>query len=226
MRSPYGLRQRKPEWNEMEYQFHNWYHFSWLSGDDLLQSLVHSLDKAAWALHDEPPVRAWGMGGRSQCFGPEYGDQFDHRAVVYEYAGGVRVYGFSRAQNGCHNDVSDHILGTKGRCDLIRHRIEGETNWRYEGPGCNYGDAEQAELFASIRSGKPINNGLYMARSTMLGILGRMVEYTGQAITWDQAINSKETLAPERYAWDAEPPVKPNEDGTYPAPIPGVTKFV
>lgn len=219
-------RDRKPDWTEMEHQMHNWYHFNWLSGDDICQGLVHSLDKAAWAMREEPPVSAWGTGGREVCTGPEHGDLFDHHAVVYEYASGVRVYGYSRGQNGCYSDVSDHILGTKGRCNVLKHRIEGETNWRYKGPKVNMYDIQHRELFDSIRAGKPINNGLYMARSTMLAILGRMVTHTGQTITWDQAINSKEVLAPERYAWDADPPTKPDENGQYPIPLPGVTKFL
>ena len=204
----------------------NWYHFTWLSGDDICGTLVHSLDKAAWAMHDEPPVRAWGMGGQQVCTGPECGDQFDHCAVVYEYAGGVRVYGYCRGQNGCYNDVSDHILGTKGRCNLVKCRIEGETNWRYRGPQRAMHLIEHDELFDSIRSGKPINNALYMARSTMLCILGRMATYTGQAITWDQAMDSKEILAPDRYDWNVNPPIMPNPDGNYPVAVPGVTKFV
>ncbi len=228
MHGPYRHynRDRKPEWTEMQYQMHNWYHFNWLSGDDICQSLVHSLDKASWAMRDQPPVSAWGMGGREVCTEPLYGDLFDHHAVVYEYASGARVYGYCRGQNGCYSNTSDHILGTKGRCNVTKHRIKGETNWRYKGPKCNMCDTEHQELFDSIRSGVPINNGLYMARSTMLAILGRMVTYTGQKITWEQAMNSKEILAPERYAWDAEPPAKPDENGQYPVPIPGVTKFI
>ena len=70
----------------------NWYHFNWLSGDQTAQQLVHSLDKASWALGDKPPVKVWGMGGRQTCLAPKFGDQFDHQAVVFEYANGVRVY--------------------------------------------------------------------------------------------------------------------------------------
>ena len=86
-------------------------------------------------------------------------------------------------------------------------------------------DVEHQELFAAIRSGKPINNGLYMADSTMLAILGRMVNYTGQTLTWEQAINSQQTLAPTKYAFDAEPPILPKKDGKYPIAVPGITQF-
>ena len=49
---------------------------------------------------------------------------------------------------------------------------------------------EHEELFASIRSGKPVNNGDYMSKTTLMAIMGRMATYTGQKITWEQALNS------------------------------------
>ena len=83
--------------------------------------------------------------------------------------------------------------------------------------------AEHQALFGAIRSGKPINNGHYMARSTMLGILGRMAGRTGQLVTWAQAMESKESLVPDRYTRDGKPPVLPDSDGKYPVAMPGVT---
>ena len=72
---------------------------------------------------------------------------------------------------------------------------------------------------ASIRNGKPIYNGEYMARSTLLAIMGRMAAYTGQEITWEMAMNSKETLSPSRYDWDAQPP-------SVEVAIPGQTRYM
>ncbi|MCR4415857.1 MAG: Gfo/Idh/MocA family oxidoreductase [Thermoguttaceae bacterium] len=224
--SPYGLRERKPGWSEMEYQLQNWYHFNWLSGDQTGQQLIHSLDKASWALGDKPPAKAWGLGGRQVCVEPKYGDQFDHHAVVFEYDNGVRVFGFCRDQVNCYNETSDVIIGSKGRAILpSRPRIEGPSAWEYKGPKVSMYDVEHKELFDSIRAGKPINNSDYMFTSTMLGILAQMVCYTGQQLTWEQAMASELRLAPSRYAWDAEPPVLPGPNGQYPCALPGVTKF-
>jgi myo-inositol 2-dehydrogenase/D-chiro-inositol 1-dehydrogenase len=78
---------------------------------------------------------------------------------------------------------------------------------------------EHDELFASIRSGKPINNGEYMSKSTLLAIMGRMAAYTGQQITWEKALASKEDLSPPRYDWAVALPDPP-------IAVPGVTKFV
>ena len=225
MRTPYRLIRRSPDESELQYQFRNWYHFRWLSGDDVPQSLLHSIDKGAWALREEPPLKAFGSGGRSSSFGPVYGDVFDHGAIVYEYANGVRMYANVRAQASCYGEVSDTILGTKGRCDVLKNRIEGETDWRYDGPKSSMYDAEHEVLFGAIRAGKPINNGRYMVRSTMMSILGQMVCYTGEQLTWNEAMRSDWHAGPAAVNWDMQPPVQPDADGKYPVPIPGFTKL-
>lgn len=225
--TPYVVRPREPGWGEAYYQFKNWYHFNWLSGDQTSQQLIHSLDKASWALGDKPPARAWGLGGRQVCIDPKYGDQFDHHAVVFEYDSGVRVFGYCRDIPGCYNETSDVILGSKGRCFLpSRPRIEGAVEWQYTGPKASMYDIEHKEMFDSIRAGQPINNGDYMFTSTMLGIMAQFVCYTGQMLTWEEAMNSQLSFALPRYGFDIDPPVKPGPDGIYPTAMPGITKFV
>jgi myo-inositol 2-dehydrogenase / D-chiro-inositol 1-dehydrogenase len=221
-------RPRQPQWSEMEFQMRNWYYFTWLSGDHNVEQHVHSLDKAVWAMHDQPPLRAWGLGGRQVRTDAKFGDIYDHHAVAYEYPKGVTVYAYTRQQAGAYSDVSDIFTGTKGRANILKHQIDdldGNPIWRFKGEGGNMYDIEHQALFAAIRSGKPINNGLYMARSSMLAIMGRMVNYTGKALTWDEAINSQQVLAPKCYAWDAEPPTKPDKHGRYAVAMPGVTPF-
>ena len=212
------MHPRKESWSDMEWQLRNWLYFTWLSGDHNTEQHVHSLDKAAWVMRDEPPVKAWGLGGRQVRVQPEYGNIFDHHAVVYEYASGVKLFSFCRQQAGCSVDVSDYVLGTKGTADLMKHTIKsGDTSWRYRGEAPNMYQQEHDELFASIRSGNPINNGEYMSRSTMLAILGRMCTYTGQTITWDKVLASEEKLGPAEYQW-----------GQMDVPLvamPGITQF-
>ena len=181
----------------MEYQMRNWYYFTWLSGDHNVEQHVHSLDKASWAMGDEPPVRAWGLGGRQVRIDPKYGDIFDHHAVVYEYPNGVRVYAYCRQQGGCYSDVvrpSSSAPRAAATCSATADRGREPLALRRARAGNMY-DLEHEALFEAIRAGKPINNGLYMASSTMLAILGRMVDYTGQEITWDKAINSQQALS-------------------------------
>jgi predicted dehydrogenase len=227
---PLWHRGRQPDWTEMEFQMRNWYYFTWLSGDHLVEQHVHFLDFVGWLLREEPPLHAWGYGGRSQRVDPKYGDIFDHHSVVFEYANGPRVYALTRQQSGCFNGIYRTVFGTKGQLRLGGNRRQngifnhaGQAQWQpaSEGP-----DAEVncfREMFAAMQAGHPINDGVSMARSTMLSILGRMATHSGQRITWDEAFASNKVLAPERYAWDAPPPVLPRPDGTYPHPIPGVT---
>ena len=213
--SPYIMRERRPGQSEMEYQLWNWYHFNWLSGDQTAQQLIHSMDKASWALGDKPPKAVWGMGGRQTCLDSKFGDQFDHHAVVFEYDNGVQVFGFCRDQEECYKDTSDYIIGTKGRCDLIKYKITGETSWEYDGPRGNKYDIEHQELFDSIRSGKPLNNSNYMCLSSALMIAAQMACYSGSMITWEEAMQSKRSYTLPQYGWDVEPPVKPGADGRY-----------
>ncbi len=203
---------RQPGWTDMLYQMRNWYNFTWLSGDFNVEQHVHYLDVCAWVMKEEYPVKAVGMGGRQVLTGPEYGQIYDHFSVVYEYADGAKLVSNCRQQPHCKNDMSCLVHGTKGRAQFAERRkglrirsAGGE--WIFEGPQNQMYQTEHDELFASIRSGKPINNGDYMARSTLLAIMGRMAAYTGQEITWEMAMNSRESLSPSRYDWDAKPPI-------------------
>ncbi|MBN2292511.1 MAG: Gfo/Idh/MocA family oxidoreductase [Pirellulales bacterium] len=215
--------QRTPQMSEMEYQMRSWYFFNWISGDFNVEQHVHSLDKASWLMGDKPPIAAWGIGGRQT---PKLGNIYDHFGVVYEYADGVKLHAYCRQQSGCWSDVSDQYIGTKGTVNVLKHTIQGENEWRFKGSGGNMYVLEHEALFKAIRSGKPKNDGHYMSTSSMLGIMGRMVGYTGKRITWDQAINSKQKLTLDKYAMDVNPPVMPNKEGKYDIAVPGVTPFV
>jgi predicted dehydrogenase len=209
---------RQPEWSDMEYQVRNWLYYTWLSGDHNVEQHIHTLDKAAWILGDAHPMAATGLGGRQVRTDAKWGNIFDHHAVVYEFDNGIRVFSFCRQQDGCTPDNSARILGSKGRADVLKNVIEGENAWKYRGDKPNMYQVEHDELFASIRSGNPINNGLYMSQSTMMAIMGRMATYTGQTITWDQAMQSQEDLTPPAYEWG---PL-----AVAPVALPGITQFV
>jgi len=228
LRGPYRLVKRDPKLTETQYQFSNWYHFCWLSGDDVPQSLVHNVDRVSWILKEEMPTWAFGLAGRSASFGEVYGDMFDHHTVVYEYESGVRLYALCRTQTGCYGNSSDIIMGTKGTCYLRKCQIEGETNWKYDGKPNNPYEAEQKALIDAVRSGRPINSGYHMVNSTMIGVLGQIACYTGKATKWDEAYGSDLQFGPppEASNFDTEPPTLPDETGNYPLPMPGITKLL
>ena len=227
LRNPYRTVTRDPKLSEVEYQFANWYHFRWLSGDDVGQSLVHNFDRMRWVLREENPTWCFGLGGRSSSFGEVFGDMFDHHTVVYELASGPRIYGLCRTQLGCYGKWDDIIMGTKGVCHWTACKIEGETNWHYQGPRNDAHTQEQKILIGSIREGKPVNHADTMIDSTYMAIMGQIACYTGKPVTWEQMMAADFEFEPKLadVRLDMEPPVKADATGNYPLPIPGQTKY-
>lgn len=228
IRGPYGSIARNPAMRELEQQYANQYRFSWLCGDDVVQSLVHNLDRATWAMHEATPVTCHGLGGRS---GPQnlLGDVFDHHAVVYHYASGVRLYAFCRTTHNCYNEDSSIILGSKGVAHIKSGVITGQKPWKHTGKPVSPYVIEHAEFIKSIRAGKPLNCGDYAARSTLVGIMGQLSCYSGQEVTWDEVTKSEFFFAPrpEACTWTMDPPTKPDDKGVYPVcAVPGTTKIL
>ena len=227
LRAPYGVTTRAPGLNELQWQCSTQYHFRWISGDDVPQSLVHNVDRASWALGNKVPVKCHGLGGRSSMTDPIYGDVFDHHSVVYEFENGVRMYAFCRTTTGCYDESSSLVFGSKGKASITNCSIKGEKTWRWQGR-CDPYQVEHDRLFAGIRSGNPVNSGDYMARSTMIGVMGQISCYTGKEVTWEKVMKSDFGYAPkpEDCRDDMEPPVKPGPDGRYPTLIPGKTDLI
>lgn len=227
LRAPYGVTDRAPGLNELQWQASTQYHFSWLSGDDVVQSLVHNLDRASWAMKGAAPIKCHGLGGRSTMTHPKYGDVFDHHSVVYEFPRGVRLYAFCRTTNGCYDEYSSLVAGTKGRANIMAGRITGETNWQSKANGNPY-QIEHDKLFAAIRAGNPVNCGDYMVQSTKMGVMGQISCYTGKEVTWEQINTSDFAYAPkpEDVHDDTDPPAKIGPDGSYPVYRPGLTRLI
>ena len=217
-------KDRQPDWTQMTYQMRNWYYYNWLSGDFIVEQAVHSLDMMSWAMGDVMPIRATGSGGRQARTDKKYGNIFDHFAIEFEYPNGAKGYHFTRQQAGTSTQNSVEIFGSEGTGIINvgrQYEINAKDKWSYSGDKNNMYQTQHDELFASIRNGKPINNGERMAYSTLLAIWARMIGYTGQKITFEEAINSQESLGPKinEYSWDLvwEMP---------PAAIPGKTKLI
>jgi myo-inositol 2-dehydrogenase / D-chiro-inositol 1-dehydrogenase len=170
-------------------------------------------------MHDQPPVSCVGVGGR--MVPNETGNIYDHFEINYTYPNGVRAFLANRQITGCYNENSDYILGSEGTCTIGKGpvpRIEGKTTWTFTGQQYNMYQREHDLLFAAIRKGEVINNGKRMATSTLLAMMGRMAAYTGQEITWEQALNSQTHLVPEKVDWNGKLDVMP-------IAVPGQTKF-
>ncbi|MDB6154852.1 MAG: oxidoreductase domain protein [Chthoniobacteraceae bacterium] len=208
---------------EMEYQLRNWYYFTWIGGDHIVEQHIHNIDVINW-VKKGPPVKARAMGGREITTSPDDGEIYDHFACEFDYADGSTCYSYCRHQPNTWNSVSEHVVGTKGRSDVSGNKILGENQWRYKAE--NAKDPYQQEhddLFKAIRENREYSEIDYGASSTMTAILGRMAAYSGKEIDYEAALNSKISIMPKSFAWDAAPLVQPGPDGYYPKAIPGKT---
>jgi predicted dehydrogenase len=208
---------------EMEYQLRNWYYFTWICGDHIVEQHIHNIDVINWC-KQAYPVEARGMGGREVRKGKDYGEIFDHHMVEFTYEDGCILFSQCRHMRGCWNEVSEHVIGMDGNAAVSSYRITGKNKWRYSGAIKDPYQNEHDVLFDAIRNDKPQNDAELGAKSTLTAIMGRMATYSGQKVRWEDALNSKLDLMPERFDWDATPKIVPGADGLYPVPVPGQTE--
>lgn len=220
------VRPRQPGQSEMQYQVRNWYYFTWLSGDQLVEQHVHDIDVCNW-MAQAHPVEARGFGGRQVRLGKDFGEIFDHTAVEFTYANGLRMFSLSHHIPGGWDAFADYAYGTKGRAELNGYGntalfVTGQEPARWK-QGADGHQVEMDDLFAALLAGQPYNECDWAAESTMTAILGRMAAYSAKVVKWDDALASQLDLAPQSLAWDADMPVKPGPDGCYACATPGVT---
>ena len=223
------VRPRQEGQTEMEYQMRNWYYFNWLCGDHINEQHIHNLDVGNWAMQAYP-VKAHGMGGRLVRTGKDHGEIFDHHSVEYEYADGSRMFSQCRHMKDTYYQVTESFQGTNGSAPKpgVIQTPGGYKLLDYDArKDPNPYQVEHEMIFDAIAKGEfRYADAENAAKSTLTAIMGRMATYSGQLIEWDAALNSELSLMPERFAWDAEPPVLPNEEGFYPVAVPGETKVM
>lgn len=222
------VKMREPGQTEMEYQMRNWYYFNWLCGDHITEQHIHNIDVFNW-FKGSYPVKAQGMGGRQVRTGKEYGEIFDHHYVEFHYADGTVLNSQCRHIKGTFAIVDEMIVGSKGvvKCGAGEILSNGKSLYKFDMKKENNPyQSEHDELFAAIAKGEykfdDTENG---AKATLTSIMGRMATYSGQVMEWDKVLNSGISIMPSKFAWDAEPPVKPDANGFYPIATPGVTKY-
>jgi myo-inositol 2-dehydrogenase / D-chiro-inositol 1-dehydrogenase len=199
-------RDPNPQWSEMEYMIRNWVNWSWLSGDHIVEQHVHNLDVIHW-FTGKVPVKAVAFGSRLRRV---TGDQYDNFSVDYVYDNEMHVHSMCRQINGCVNDVSEHVQGTKGysNCRDTIWDAAGKELWKYEYPAGPDGKPmtdvkispyvqEHIDLVTSIRTGTPINEAENTALSTLVAIMGRISAYTGKQVTLEEVMNSELKLGPK-----------------------------
>lgn len=198
------LRERKPGMSDMEWQCRNWYYFTWLSGDGIVEQHIHHVDFVNWVLQSVP-VKVVGVGGRQRRVDPSYGHIYDNFGNEMVYPNGVRVNSQHRHWEGGDRFSGERelVIGTKGRA--TPGRIEGENNWQYEGEAPSAYVLEHTNLIESIRSGEPVNEGRTVAESSLTAIMARETAYTGQEITWDMIAEANLDLVPETFEFGPAP---------------------
>lgn len=223
------VRERKPEQSEMEYQMRNWYYFTWLCGDHIVEQHIHNIDVMNWAKQGYP-VSAQGMGGREVRKGMDHGQIFDHHYVEFEFADGTIMNSQCRHIKNCWNQVNEVLTGTKGKVDFRAGKMtshKGKVILKHDDSNDpNPYQVEHDLLFAAINNGEYKFADAYNgAMSTMTSIFGRMATYSGKKMTWDEALNSDLELVPPTFSWNDMPPAKPIGKGAYEVAVPGSTSY-
>jgi myo-inositol 2-dehydrogenase / D-chiro-inositol 1-dehydrogenase len=216
---------KRPGETEIQYQIRNWYFFTYLSGDHIVEQHVHNIDVANW-IKGAHPIRAHGIGGRQVRTTKEHGQIFDHHSVEFEYADGTRLFSQCTQIPQLWTNNSEHALGSKGSATLGDGRIfaiTGQSPWRFPTAkrGTDAFQQEHDDLFDAIRNNKTYNEADHGITSTMTAIMGRMATYSGKLIEWENAFASELDLVPKEFTWEMTPPVMPDADGFYPVALPG-----
>jgi len=203
---------RDPKWSDLEFQTRNWYSFVWICGDQIVEQHLHNIDVCNWFFGGHPVECVASGGAAWRPREEEYGDIYDHIGADFTYANGVHMSSYCRQYNHAAENVSELIVGTKGRMDSRSERGSSRAVNPYV--------QEHADMMASILGNGPyINEAMAVAESTMTCIMGREAAYSGQKVTWDMMMSSTLDILPKDFSNDASIPVPP-------VPVPGVYKFV
>ena len=220
------FKEKQSGWSDMEWMIRDWVNWCWLSGDHIVEQHVHNVDVINWFTHSHP-VNAVGMGGRARRV---TGDQYDFFAVDYEMESGIHMLSMCRQVDGCENNVSEYIVGTKGssNCADTIYDLDGNVVWQYEPAKDEAGNVtdtspyvqEHIDLVTCIREDKPINEANNTAVSTLTAVMGRTSAYTGNLVTWDEMMSSMETEGPEELTMGSYPDIV----GDPAPPVPGTAE--
>ena len=204
-------QERDPKWKDMTWQHRAWYSFVWICGDQVVEQHLHNIDVINWLMGTHP-VEVVASGGAAWRPKEEiYGNIYDHISADFVYPNGVHMSSYCRQyKRGLHTDVSELVVGSKGRSNCKDRGTKGIDPYVQE----------HIDMVKSIRGQGPyINHGMPVAESTMTCIMARESAYSGEKLTWDQMMNSKLDLFPKAFDYDLPLDVPP-------LPVPGVYKFI
>ncbi|MFC1561319.1 Gfo/Idh/MocA family protein [Candidatus Latescibacterota bacterium] len=191
-------REQQEGWSDMEWMIRDWVDWCWLSGDHIVEQHVHNIDVINW-FTGAHPFKAVGFGGRARRV---TGDQYDYFSVDYTFENDMHLHSMCRQIDGCAENVSEYIVGTKGssNCSDTIYKPDGSIAWKFEGEKGKPYAQEHIDLVTAIRTSSPINEARNTAESTLVAIMGRISAYTGRETTWQEMMDSNLRLGPTEYA--------------------------
>ncbi len=189
------IKFKPPTMSDMEWSLRYWQNFLELSGDGILEFMIHGIDRLTWAMGNKIPVKCYANGSNTAPL--EGANNWDSFNIRYEYADGRTSNFFGRQVPGTYTDSSDNIVGTKGRAVAQGKNAaiikDGKTIWQSKS-ALGYVN-EHKILISHIRSGKVFNDVIdQLANSHIHGIMGRAAGYTGKLITDKQILSSTDQL--------------------------------
>ena len=198
-------RERQKGWSDMEWMIRDWVNWTWLSGDHIVEQHVHNIDVLNWMNGYKRPVRATAFGSRQRRI---TGDQYDNFSVDFEYENGVHLHSMCRQIDGCSNNVSEEVRGTKGywkSADDAIFDLAGNKIWEfdYDAMRATYKQEnayvlEHVDWVNHIRKGEPHNEATECGISSLCGVMGRVAGYTGDTVEWYAISASELDLLPEK----------------------------
>lgn len=184
-------RERQAGWSDCEWMIKDWVNWKWLSGDHIVEQHVHNIDVFTW-FSGLKPVKAVGFGSRQRRL---TGDQYDNFSVDFTMENGIHLHSMCRQIDGCADNVSEFIQGTKGSWNSDTMEIKdlaGNVVWKYdsekEKAEHQQNDPytlEHVDWICKIRAGKVIEQASETAVANMAAIMGRESAYTGAETTWE-----------------------------------------
>ena len=201
----WNVTPRQEGWTDMEWQVRNFFYFTWLSGDVIVDQGTHGHDILNWAI-GAVPTHCHGMGGRQARTHPAFGHIYDHFAVEYEYPGGIHVISLCRQTENAFGRIQERVCGERGWADLSgRISATGQPVHRFAGQRGSPYVLMHTDMIQSIRAGQPLNYAKQAAESHLMSIMGRMAAYTGNLIRWKDALNDPMDLMPKALQFGPHP---------------------
>ena len=214
-------------------------HLFWIGSGHMVDYLIHQIDECCW-IKDAWPVSVVGMGGRVPN-STDHGQNIDVYSMEYTFADGTKAFcGFRRIAK-TRSEFATFIHGTKcaaqfsGRTHaatvhMFKDQRIGQDNivWTPTKDRYSPWQYEWNDFIYSIRNDRRHNELKRSVYSDLTTLMGRAACHTGQTVTWDQMMKSNFQFCDylDDLSYDSPAPVKADENGQFPVPIPGLWNVV